>query len=427
MGKLFNRSTKKGKSIFDTSDDNAADSYGFIKEEQLPQNRSIRRRKMLTLALTVIFCAALFGIIASVVYRITSGVLDNLEDNKRPVDVRPSDGGSATPTPDQSEIQIDPTAFADIEAIYTGVRKTARAYRPCFAEVSAVTYTSDPVFGQKTAEGRTFFGVVIEENGTEYLLLVRDEELDGKYDEIVATFSNGAEGTARIVKRNRELHLAVIAVSGKGMAEVDRKSIGKVKLGDGKSADMGSAVVAIGCVNGTGWSVDFGLINGDSEPIYIRDNSLGLMQTNMVRHENAFGVLVNAAGEVVGILSEDFDTGNCLRAIAIDKSLTATLNDLLNNDKTPVFGAYFTELSSAVRKREGIKGGIRITEICEDTPADTAGFRKGDTILAVQDETIYYISDFNRILRREAGVGKMRVTYLRGGKEETIDVTITKE
>ena len=427
MGKLFNRSTKKGKSVFDLSDDNAADSYGFIKEEQLPQNRSIRRRKMLTLALTVIFCAVLFGIIASVVYRITSGVLDNLDEKKRTVDVRPTDGGSATPTPDQSAISIDPKAFADIEQTYLGVRKTARAYRSCFAEVSAVTYTSDPVFGQKTAEGRTFFGVVIEENGSEYLLLVRDEELDDKYDELVATFSNGAEGTARIVKRNRELHLAVIAVSGKNMAEIDRKTIVKVKLGDAKTADMGSAVVAIGCVNGTGWSVDFGLVNGDSDSFSVRDNSLNLMQTNMVRHDNAFGVLVNASGEVVGILSEDFDNGNCLRAIAVDKSLLGTLNDMLNNDKTPVFGAYFAELSAAIRKREGIKGGIRITEICEGTPADEAGFRKGDTILAVQDETIYYVSDFNRILRREAGVGKMRVTYLRGGKEETVEVTITKE
>ena len=98
MGKLFNRSKKKGKSVFDLSDDNAADSYGFIKEEQLPQNRSIRRRKMLTLALTVIFCAVLFGIIASVVYRITSGVLDNLDEKKRTVDVRPTDGGSSSRT-----------------------------------------------------------------------------------------------------------------------------------------------------------------------------------------------------------------------------------------------------------------------------------------------------------------------------------------
>ena len=198
-------------------------------------------------------------------------------------------------------------------------------------------------------------------------------------------------------------------------------------MSDAKTADMGSAVVAIGCVNGTGWSVDFGLVNGDSDSFSVRDNSLNLMQTNMVRHDNAFGVLVNASGEVVGILSEDFDNGNCLRAIAVDKSLLGTLNDMLNNDKTPVFGAYFAELSAAIRKREGIKGGIRITEICEGTPADEAGFRKGDTILAVQDETIYYVSDFNRILRREAGVGKMRVTYLRGGKEETVEVTITKE
>ena len=84
MGKIFGRNNKNRKSIFDTSDDkyNGADSYGFIKEEQLPENRSIRRRKKLTLFLTVVFSAALFGIIASVVFRITSGVLDSMDERK---------------------------------------------------------------------------------------------------------------------------------------------------------------------------------------------------------------------------------------------------------------------------------------------------------------------------------------------------------
>jgi serine protease Do len=182
----------------------------------------------------------------------------------------------------------------------------------------------------------------------------------------------------------------------------------------------------VGCVNGTGRSVDFGFINGEPETVFIRDNSIDLMETNMVRHKGAFGILINAEGEAVGILSEDFDDGNCLRAISVN-SLGNILNDMLNNDKTPVFGAYFTELTPDVRKSEGIKGGIRITEICEGTPADEAGFRKGDTIIKVQDEVIYFASQFNVILRREAGIGKMRVTYMRGGKEYTVEVPITKE
>lgn len=428
MGKIFGRNNKNRKSIFDTSDDkyNGADSYGFIKEEQLPEDRSIRRRKKLTLFLTVVFSAALFGIIASVVFRITSGVLDSMDERKHTVDVRPDSDNKPSPTPGSSEVVIDPKAFADIEKLYAGIRTTARAFNPCIANVSAVTYTEDPVFKQKTAQTRGFYGIVYEENGSEYLVLVRNEELEADYDDLTVSFYNGAGGSARVVKRNDELHLAVLAVSRKSIAEADRNGITIVKRGDSSKLDLGSAVIAVGCVNGTGRSVDFGFINSEPETVFIRDNSIDLMETNMVRHKGAFGILINAEGEAVGILSEDFDDGNCLRAISVN-SLGNILNDMLNNDKTPVFGAYFTELTPDVRKSEGIKGGIRITEICEGTPADEAGFRKGDTIIKVQDEVIYFASQFNVILRREAGIGKMRVTYMRGGKEYTVEVPITKE
>ena len=146
MGKIFGRNNKNRKSIFDTSDDkyNGADSYGFIKEEQLPEDRSIRRRKKLTLFLTVVFSAALFGIIASVVFRITSGVLDSMDERKHTVDVRPDSDNKPSPTPGSSEVVIDPKAFADIEKLYAGIRTTARAFNPCIANVSAVTYTENP-------------------------------------------------------------------------------------------------------------------------------------------------------------------------------------------------------------------------------------------------------------------------------------------
>jgi len=422
---IFHRKDKNRKSIFDLSDDryNAADSYGFIKEEQIPQNKSIRRRKVLTLVVTVILCAVLFGVLASVVSRITNRVLDDIDNNRREVDVRPT---GATIAPQPSTIVIDPKAFDDIEKIYAGIRSTARAYNSCIADVTALTYISDPVFGKKTAESRSFYGFVFAENGSEYLLLIRDDELETSYDELSVSFYNGGEGNARVVRRNSELHLAVIAVPGKDLAEIDRQRITKVNLGDSSSIELGSAVIAVGCVDGVSRSVDFGFVSSDGERVQIRDNSIDLLTTNMLRREGAFGLLVNSSGLAIGILTEDFDDSECLRAITAN-SIVNQLNDLLNNNDAPVFGAYFTELSAEVRKRENIKGGIRITEICEGTPADEAGFRKGDTILKVQDETVYYVSQFNTLLRREASVGEMRVVYMRGGSEYTVKVPITRE
>ena len=424
---IFKKSDKGKRSVFDISDSNynAADSYGFIKEEQLPQNRSIRRRKTLMLGLTVVLSAVLFGVLASVVFRITSGVLDRWDSGKHEVDLGPT--GSVTPgTPGETDVKIDPTAFAEIEKMYEGIRSTARAFNSSIVEVSAITYTSDPIFGKRTAEGRSFYGILLAENGSEYLIMVRNSELDGKYDELTVTFYNGVDAAGRIVQRNSEVNLAVVAVSLKSIVEVDRRGIKPVTIGNSAQTTMGSAVIAVGCINGTGRSVDFGFVNSDSISVYIRDNALELVQTNMVLHKGAFGLLINASGEAVGIVTEDFNDSNCLCAITTN-SIKAMLNDMLNDRKMPVFGAYCTELPSSVRKSMSIKGGIRIDEIVDGSPADDAGFRKGDIILKVQDDDVYYVSQFNTLMRREASSGKMRVTYLRGSEEATVDVPIARE
>lgn len=424
---IFKKSDKGKRSVFDISDSNynAADSYGFIKEEQLPQNRSIRRRKTLMLGLTVVLSAVLFGVLASVVFRITSGVLDRWDSGKHEVDLGPT--GSVTPgTPGETDVKIDPTAFAEIEKMYEGIRSTARAFNSSIVEVSAITYTSDPIFGKRTAEGRSFYGIILAENGSEYLIMVRNGELDGKYDELTVTFYNGVDAAGRIVQRNSEVNLAVVAVSLKSIVEVDRRGIKPVTIGNSAQTTMGSAVIAVGCINGTSRSVDFGFVNSDSISVYIRDNALELVQTNMVLHKGAFGLLINASGEAVGIVTEDFNDSNCLCAITTN-SIKAMLNDMLNDRKMPVFGAYCMELPSSVRKSMSIKGGIRIDEIVDGSPADEAGFRKGDIILKVQDDDVYYVSQFNTLMRREASSGKMRVTYLRGSEEATVDVPIVRE
>ena len=424
---IFKKSDKGKRSVFDISDSNynAADSYGFIKEEQLPQNRSIRRRKTLMLGLTVVLSAVLFGVLASVVFRITSGVLDRWDSGKHEVDLGPT--GSVTPgTPGETDVKIDPTAFAEIEKMYEGIRSTARAFNSSIVEVSAITYTSDPIFGKRTAEGRSFYGIILAENGSEYLIMVRNGELDGKYDELMVTFYNGVDAAGRIVQRNSEVNLAVVAVSLKSIVEVDRRGIKPVTIGNSAQTTMGSAVIAVGCINGTSRSVDFGFVNSDSISVYIRDNALELVQTNMVLHKGAFGLLINASGEAVGIVTEDFNDSNCLCAITTN-SIKAMLNDMLNDRKMPVFGAYCMELPSSVRKSMSIKGGIRIDEIVDGSPADEAGFRKGDIILRVQDDDVYYVSQFNTLMRREASSGKMRVTYLRGSEEATVDVPIVRE
>ena len=424
---IFKRSKdkKNKKSFFDLSDGryDAADSYGVINEEQTPQNRKLKRRKILSMILTVIFGAALFGIIASVTFKFTSDIM-NGSDDKTPVNVVPRDVTPVISGPADSE--IDPTAFLALESLYSAVRVTARSLNPCIAEVAAVSYTTDPVFGTKTAQSNTFLGIVFGDNQVEYLILVRNDFLENPYEDLQVTFSRGSSYAARVVRRNEEVNLAVIAVSYKEMSDYDKDGISIITPGDSASCDVGTALVAFGYVNGRSRSVDVGFVTSEKESVYIRDDSLELLETNMPLNEGAFGVALNANGEVVGIITEAFGESNCIRAITIN-SISNLLNDMLNDRKTVAFGAMLTDMNSATRKKLGIKGGILLTEVFEGSVADDAGFRKGDILLKFEDTELFFVSQFNTLLRQSEALSSVSITYRRGNEEFKADVKIRKE
>ncbi|MBR6020020.1 MAG: serine protease [Lachnospiraceae bacterium] len=423
---IFKKSTdnKNKKSLFDLSDGKygAADSYGFINEEQTPQNRSIKRRKILTMILTVAFGAVLFGVISSAVFKFTSDLLNG--DDKTPVTVGTSD---MTPRPTQGEDPvIDPSAFKALESLYDGVRATASSLRPCIAEIAAVNYVTDPVFGSKTADSRVFLGVVFGDNRAEYLILTRNDSLDGSYEDLQVTFNRGGTGAARIVRRSEEINLAVLAVSYKDMSDYDRQGISPVSIGDSADCDLGTALVAVGFVNGRSRSANVGFITSEKETVYIRDNSLELMETNMPLYDNAFGVTLSADGKVVGIITEAFGESSCLRAITIN-SIRNMLYDMLNDNKTVQFGAMLADINSAARKKLGIKGGIQITEVFDGTPADAAGFRKGDILLKLGDDDLYFVSTFNALLRKCEAGDTVTIEYRRGEQVFKTELTIRME
>ena len=424
---IFNRSkdNKNKKSFFDLTDGkfDAADSYGVINEEQTPQNRSLRRRKVLSMILTVIFGAALFGIIASATFKLTTDLM-NSGDNKTPVDVGPS---RLTPTVTKPvEPVLDPEAFQTLEAVYSGVRATARLLNPCTVEVNAVSYRTDPVFGSKTAESRTFCGIVFGDNREEYLILIRNDELDTAYEDLQVTFSRGSSLPAKIVRRNDEINLAVLAVDYRELSDYDKDGISVVTYGESSGCELGTAIVAFGYINGRSRSVDLGFITSDKEPVYIRDNSLELMETNIPLSKGAFGVALNSNGEVVGIITEAFGENNYIRAISMD-SVRNLLDDMLNNRKSVSFGAMLTDLNSATRKKLGIKNGIQLTEVFDGTAADDAGFRKGDILMKVGETELYFVSQFNTILRQCEGQSSVTIVYRRGSEEYKAELKIRKE
>lgn len=68
--------------------------------------------------------------------------------------------------------------------------------------------------------------------------------------------------------------------------------------------------------------------------------------------------------------------------------------------------------------------GALLTAVAPDSPADKAGLRAGDIIVAVDDERITLATDLADIIRQYAPGDQVRITYRRDGKETTVRVTL---
>jgi Zn-dependent M28 family amino/carboxypeptidase len=70
--------------------------------------------------------------------------------------------------------------------------------------------------------------------------------------------------------------------------------------------------------------------------------------------------------------------------------------------------------------------GVAITGVLPGSPAEKAGLQKGDRITAIDDEKISDIEDFTAALKSHSPGEKIRVTFARGGKEQTVEAILAE-
>lgn len=75
---------------------------------------------------------------------------------------------------------------------------------------------------------------------------------------------------------------------------------------------------------------------------------------------------------------------------------------------------------------EGDDGGAKVSSVTKNSPADKAGFKEGDVITKVDSDNIDDGGDLMDAIGRYKPADKVRITYMRDKKENTITVTLEK-
>jgi len=255
-------------------------------------------------------------------------------------------------------------------------------------------------------------------------LVVTNNHVIDNADDIKITLSDGREFNAEFVGADRETDLAVIRVEADDLAELPLLESDNLRVGD--------FVVAVGNPFGLGQTVTSGIVSALG-----RAGLRGLEYQNFIQTDasinpgNSGGALVNLRGELVGINTAIFTPsgGNVGIGFAIPASTAEyVMNQLVEYGEVRrgSLGVEVQDLDEEMRRalELGRVGGVIVTRVERDSPADAAGLRPGDVIVRIDGRAVES-SQGLRNLEGMMAVGRpVELKYLRDGSPRRAQVTL---
>lgn len=242
---------------------------------------------------------------------------------------------------------------------------------------------------------------------------------------------NGEEVDAKLLGADEYSDLAVLSI--------DKDKVMKVaKLGDSDLITVGNTVFTVGSPMGSEYngSVTRGIISAKERTVETDDVVTKVIQTDAaINPGNSGGPLVNLAGEVIGITSMKLSSEEVEGmgfAIPINDAKVYVQN-LENGEQIsrPMLGVSLINVSDRYRLYyyrinidSTIESGAVIAEVQKGAAADKAGLKAGDVITKIDNKDVDNISKLRYNLYQYNIGDKVKVTYIRDGKEETTEVTL---
>ena len=262
-------------------------------------------------------------------------------------------------------------------------------------------------------------GFIIDEEG----YVVTNNHVIEDADQIKVKLKDESEFDATIVGRDPNTDIALLKIeSGQKFATV--------KLGDSDALQVGQWVVAIGSPFGLEQTVTAGIVSAKGRVIGSGPYDDFIQTDASINPGNSGGPLLNLQGEVVGINTAIVATGQGI-GFAIPINLARDIIVALKDEGEVTrgwLGVAIQDLSAEMAEYYNIEGktGVFVADVFEGDPADKAGIKPKDIILAVNGEKITTSRQLTSIIAKIPVDESAKIKVLRNGKEETLKVKIAK-
>ncbi len=262
-------------------------------------------------------------------------------------------------------------------------------------------------------------GFILTEQG----LIVTNNHVVEKADEITVTIGNDQEYKAKLVGADPKTDVALIKVEPK-------EKLTPLALGDSDQLQVGEIVVAIGNPFGLSHTVTQGIVSAKERTIGFGPYDNFIQTDASINPGNSGGPLLNLKAEVIGIntaivaSSQGQGIGFAI-PINLAKNIVVQLKEK-GSVTRGWLGVIIQKVDPDLAKSLGLKDkrGALVSSVQKGSPAEKVGIRPRDVIVKVDDKEI---RDFNELPRYIANlpVGKkVTIEILRDGKQMTVNPTI---
>ncbi|MCB1774264.1 MAG: DegQ family serine endoprotease [Gammaproteobacteria bacterium] len=275
-------------------------------------------------------------------------------------------------------------------------------------------------FGERERESRSLgSGFVISPDG--YILT--NYHVVAESDEILVRFSDRRSYEATVVGSDKASDVALIKIEAEGLPTV--------KIGKSSTLKVGEWVLAIGSPFGFDHTVTSGIVSAIGRNLP-SENYVPFIQTDVaINPGNSGGPLFDLDGEVVGINSQIYSrTGGFMGlSFAIPIELAMNVADQLReNGKVArgYLGVLIQDVDRDLAESFGMAQpyGALISRVMPDSPADSAGLKVGDIILAYNGKRLLNSSQLPPLVGTSRVEQAAQLRVLRQGREMELPIIV---
>lgn len=397
------------------------EEYHFVKEKikKMPPDK----RKQGVRVGWVILLAAIFGVVAALVFSLMHPVFDDWFANRNEkvsFSEEEEDELSAEAEPEPEQVYITETQqmeLKDYQVLQNKLYAVGKEANKSVVSVTGIKNMQDWFESDYEAKGWGS-GIIIADTNQAFLI-VTEKKLIADATEIQVTFYDDTTAAAQLQAYDGDTGIAVLNVDKEQLPEETKERVAAAELGNSSMVTQGTIVIAIGSPLGDAFSILTGNVTATGHEVTAADGNYEVISTDINATEDGSGALINLDGKVVGLIMQSYSKqGHQNTVTALGITEIKSMVEKLSNGSTPAYlGLEISTVTKAISQEYGLPEGVYIKNVRVDSPAMEAGVQTGDIIVKIGGTDILTEEQYEAYLENAKKGQLARITVKRMGAD----------